>query len=64
MFHELWVSILLTKRIYIYVSWSAQYKDIFAYAPHSNGAEDYLKLAKEMVERLEKGVKENNSNEE
>jgi chromosome partitioning protein len=31
----------------------AQHKDIFAYAPHSNGADDYLKLAKEIVARLE-----------
>lgn len=32
----------------------AQHKDIFEYQPNSNGAEDYLELAKEMVERLEK----------
>ena len=32
----------------------AQHKDIFEYEPHSNGAEDYLELAKEMIQRLEK----------
>jgi len=32
----------------------AEHKDIFEYKPNSNGAEDYLKLAKEMMERLEK----------
>jgi chromosome partitioning protein len=32
----------------------AQHKDIFEYQPNSNGAEDYLELAKEMALRLER----------
>lgn len=32
----------------------AQRKDIFAYNPNSSGAEDYLALAKEILERTEK----------
>ncbi len=31
----------------------AQRKDIFAYSPKSNGAEDYLSLSREILERLE-----------
>jgi chromosome partitioning protein len=31
----------------------AEHKDIFSYKPNSNGAEDYLKLSKEIIERLD-----------
>ena len=34
----------------------AQRKDIFEYSPGSAGAQDYLALAKEIMERTEKGA--------
>lgn len=43
----------------------SQHKDIFDYAPSSNGADDYLKLAKEMEARFESGAyAESRENEE